>query len=385
MHFRIKFVFRRVQIPSSPSQSDPAEVDEILNNNLDFTRILQSDSVTIPRQSNEQFLNEMKHEMENSLNMDEEGYLPIHRAVEENDELIISRQCIILMARCKTIEFITDENSETPLHLAIKNEATLEIIQLLLNYNSNILSKNDDGNNALHLCILHSTNVEVLKLLLSKITMDKLGIYNYDGMSILHLAVLESKFLFAKTIIDYIDNALNIPQFTACDSEQLLYSKLQDYICSFTSDDKPKIDFNVRKMEILNQKNMKSGRTPLFLAVSLINENISFLLMAHGSDPRIEDFSGTDCNELSNHVIGNKLISTAVYNATYYLDSAEAEQTRKRYEASKLKLMRKDDVAPTKSSSKTNSGETTRGTKRTYSSVVTNKKVPPKMRIIEKS
>lgn len=90
-------------------------------------------------------------------------------------------RCKILKSRTGSIDWLTDDKSETPLHLAVTHKSKIEIIDMLLLYESNVMEKNDDGNNALHLCAIYNNDMNVLKRLLQKVTLDDLMVYNYDG------------------------------------------------------------------------------------------------------------------------------------------------------------------------------------------------------------
>lgn len=161
----------------------------------------------------------------------------------------------------------------------------------------------------------------------------------FAGMSLLHLAILSEKFSFVRVILDHIDLTLNIKSVGQnIQDEAELHKVLQNHIVAYTSEKIPNIKFDPIKLKILNQKNIKSGRTPLFLAISLSSELLSFLLMGHGADPRIEDLSGNDCSSLTSEILSNKLISTAVYNTSTFLKQYEIIQTIRRNEKSKIGL-----------------------------------------------
>lgn len=95
---------------------------------------------------------------------------------------------------------------------------------------------------------------------------------------------------------------------------------------SYITPERPKIKLNKTKMKILNQKCMKTGRTPLLLsAESNLSELLCILFLSHAADPRIEDASGLSCFTFVTDVLGNKLISMALYNTDCYLKWIENE------------------------------------------------------------
>lgn len=98
-------------------------------------------------------------------------------------------QCKILKIRSGSIDWLTDDKSETPLHLAITHKCKIEIIETLLNYESNVLERNDDGNNALHLCAMYNNDVNILNALMKRVTLDDLTVFNYEGELICKLII----------------------------------------------------------------------------------------------------------------------------------------------------------------------------------------------------
>lgn len=95
---------------------------------------------------------------------------------------------------------------------------------------------------------------------------------------------------------------------------------------SYITTDRPKIKLNKTKMKLLNQKCMKTGRTPLLLAAeSDLSESLCILFLSHGADPRIEDLSGLSCFTFVTDVLGNKKIAMALYNTDCYLKWIENE------------------------------------------------------------
>lgn len=95
---------------------------------------------------------------------------------------------------------------------------------------------------------------------------------------------------------------------------------------SYITPERPQTKLNKTKMKLLNQKCMKTGRTPLLLAAeSNLSESLCILFLSHGADPRIEDLSGLSCFTFVTDVLGNKKIAMALYNTDCYLKWIENE------------------------------------------------------------
>lgn len=110
------------------------------------------------------------------------------------------------------------------------------------------------------------------------------------------------------------------------ESEDELMKIYYNHIMSYITPERPQTKLNKTKMKLLNQKCMKTGRTPLLLAAeSNLSESLCILFLSHGADPRIEDLSGLSCFTFVTDVLGNKKIAMALYNTDCYLKWIENE------------------------------------------------------------
>lgn len=91
-----------------------------------------------------------------------------------------------LKHRFKDINWLT-VSGENALHVAVSHNSSLDCIQILLNYEANVLEETEDGENVLHLTAKYCNNIQVFKILLRTVPLDKLTKFNFDG---------KSKFLF---------------------------------------------------------------------------------------------------------------------------------------------------------------------------------------------
>lgn len=177
---------------------------------------------------------------------------------------------------------------------------------------------NDDGDTVLHYAIKHCNDLKVFRLLLSKVAYNDLTCENDAGMSVLHVAINEQKFMFAKAIIQHIDDCLQIRglDYEVWDEQQLI-AMYKDYVATFIKQEQPKIQLNRKKMELINYRERKGGRTPLFFATMFQSEPLVYILLAHLADPRIIDMSDVTCSFFTSDMISNRVLSAAIYNAEY--------------------------------------------------------------------
>lgn len=180
------------------------------------------------------------------------------------------------------------------------------------------MENNDDGDTVLHYAIKHCNDLNVFRLLLSKVAYTDLSYENDVGMSVLHVAINEQKFMFAKAIIQHIDDCLQIRSldYDIWDDQQLIVI-YKNYVASFIKQEQPKIQMNSKKMELINHRERKGGRTPLFFATMFQSEPLVYMLLAHLADPRIIDMSDVTCSFFTSDMISNRVLTAAIYNAEY--------------------------------------------------------------------
>lgn len=180
------------------------------------------------------------------------------------------------------------------------------------------MENNDDGDTVLHYAIKHCNDLKVFRLLLSKISYSDLSNENDAGMSVLHVAVNEQKFMFAKAIIQHIDYCLQIRSldYDIWDEPQLMLL-YKNYVATFIKQEQPKIQLNREKMQLINHRERKGGRTPLFFATMFQSEPLVYMLLAHLADPRIIDMSDVTCSFFTSDMISNRKLTAAIYNGEY--------------------------------------------------------------------
>ncbi|RZC38261.1 Ankyrin repeat domain containing protein [Asbolus verrucosus] len=161
--------------------------------------------------------------------------------------------------------------SQTPLHLAIQYDVSVDIVKILLHHGADLSIADTEGNTAIHLAIEHRRSA-LLKVLVTCASERgfNFDVFNYEGFTPLILACLNRSYHDAKLLLQH------------------------------------KADPNL--------KDMKSGRTALFHAAESFDgkyrEGVSFqglklcfavglveLLMEYKADTKIRNFFGTSAHD----------------------------------------------------------------------------------------
>lgn len=207
---------------------------------------------------------------------------------------------------------------QTALHYAVLSPEPQLIVRHLLDSNASVMENNEDGDTVIHYAIKHCNDLLVFRILLSKMTYSDLSYENDVGMSVLHVAINEQKFMFAKAIIQHIDDCLQIRSldYDIWDEPQLI-GIYKDYVANYIKQEQPEIQLNPKKMELINHRERKGGRTALFFATIFQSEPLVYMLLAHLADPRIIDMSDVTCSFFTSDMISNRVLTAAIYNAEY--------------------------------------------------------------------
>lgn len=252
----------------------------------------------------EQIQNKMIFEFQVCLVYNIDGLLPIQESLKQKDENRFQRQLFVLaFKKINLNELYTNDDSQLNLiELAIKSKCPLFFFKKLLDNGVLIDGQDEDGNTAVNLvCKWMGDNfTDVLEFILTKISLDILKIGNLEGMTPIHHCVIRNSFKMLKTILDYIDESLEIPLIPnyldhKLETEndffafyKLAYNSINHRITS------PSRETNLKKMNILNMREMKSGRTALFQAAHLQFQHICLMLLNHYASPDIKEHSGID-------------------------------------------------------------------------------------------
>lgn len=244
------------------------------------------------------------------------------RSMDEKKEVIVN----FVSQTISINQLLTEWNRfQTPLHFAmscVKNARNNEIIDLLYDNGADVLATNDIGDTVLHLAAETIQDYNVITKLLSKISLDDLSKQNDKSQTILHVAAANKNRTFVKSILNFIDEKLNILSIGSdiIFNEAGEYFKQLDelhlnYVKTFISENFKKPTINATKAKILNQQDGRSGKTAVFLSLDSEDQSTCLMLLSHFADTRIPDFSNTTCAFYSSEVLKNRIVAQAIYNA----------------------------------------------------------------------
>ncbi|XP_015228354.1 PREDICTED: B-cell lymphoma 3 protein-like [Cyprinodon variegatus] len=177
---------------------------------------------------------------------DEDGDTPLHIAVVQG-ELPIVHKLIQLLLLARTGLDIYNNLRQTPLHLAVITKQA-NIVEVLLRAGADPAVLDRHGQTALHLCCEYQ-QLDCLSVLLSLSSSSPcLEIRNFEGLSPLHLAVLQGHHDLTKMLLD-----------AGAD---------------------------------INAMDIKSGQSPLIHAVESNNADMVHFLIENGCDVNSQSYSG---------------------------------------------------------------------------------------------
>lgn len=183
---------------------------------------------------------------------------------------------ILLNKGCRTRKIPRDDNSDTPLHYAVKM-GNLEIVKLLLSKGASV--SDVDQNKETPLCFAMKKEYnEIVDFILTSHNFEDLNASNNDGLSHFHIACMRNNASFAE---NFLKHGANINGCVNPDIKQWGgYSPLH-FAVDCNSLEVVKLLLNHKAdINIKNGKNM----TPLHLAVEKQHEVIVNLILSSCSD-----------------------------------------------------------------------------------------------------
>ncbi|PSN52673.1 hypothetical protein C0J52_06011 [Blattella germanica] len=155
-----------VFIPESNSQNSRKNVNAGITRNVNHLDSSSSQNVNV--QDTAARISELKGELfkdwSRCLIADNDGNVPLHHAVLNENLTLVKRQCSVLCARKVQVD-LPNNDKRTPLHLAVI-DGNADIVKALVDFGAKPDVKDQDGNTALHLAIIDG-NLECLRVLLS--------------------------------------------------------------------------------------------------------------------------------------------------------------------------------------------------------------------------
>lgn len=188
----------------------------------------------------------LKHYQE-CLIADEDGNLPIHNAVMDEDLNEVKKQCRVLKARKESLD-VKNADDETPLKLAVEYE-NFEIVEELIKFGADPSIQDTNGNTVLHLVINHG-DLRMFEMIMKNVE-DRSSVLNQtndEGFSPLHLCAIKNKVAEAMILVNKGAN--------------------------------------------INERDRKSGRTPLFHAVEGNHHQVARKLIDFGASTTVPNFNG---------------------------------------------------------------------------------------------
>ncbi|XP_023689008.2 uncharacterized protein bcl3 isoform X1 [Paramormyrops kingsleyae] len=131
---------------------------------------------------------------------DDDGDTALHIAVVQGLESLVRRLIQILLQAGKGLD-IYNNLLQTPLHLAVITHQAL-LVQLLLSAGADPTMLDRHGQTAAHLCCEHGLSSCLGLLLRHPASQTCLKVRNYEGLTMLHLAVQNSNKELVKMILD---------------------------------------------------------------------------------------------------------------------------------------------------------------------------------------
>ncbi|XP_048880234.1 B-cell lymphoma 3 protein isoform X2 [Brienomyrus brachyistius] len=131
---------------------------------------------------------------------DDDGDTALHIAVVQGLESVVRRLIQILLQAGKGLD-IYNNLLQTPLHLAVITHQVL-LVQLLLSAGADPTMLDRHGQTAAHLCCEHGLSSCLGLLLRHPASQTCLKVRNYEGLTVLHLAVQNSNKELVKMILD---------------------------------------------------------------------------------------------------------------------------------------------------------------------------------------
>lgn len=204
----------------------------------------------------------------------------------------------------------------------MNNTRNNEIIDLLCDHGADVLATNDAGDTVLHLAAETIRDFGVITKLLSRISLADLSKKNDKSQTILHVAASNNNPTFVRSILNFIDDKLNILSigrdvtFNDANSYFQQVDALHlHYVKTFINENFKKPTVSAVKAKLLNEQDGRSGKTAFFLALENNDQSTCLMLLAHFADTRIPDFSNTTCSFYSTEILKNRILAQAIYNA----------------------------------------------------------------------
>lgn len=216
-------------------------------------------------------------EIQLAVTPDEEGDLPLHIAVVQENKDVIARVIPLMKVAGLSID-TPNALRQTPLHLAVITGAA-EIVSYLIKQGAAPDFSDREGNTSLHLAVKHK-QLDCLKVMLQDPTKFDINCKNFEGMTPLHVAVQEKS---VDVTICLLDHGADIDCQDGKSGRTALHHAVEA-TCS------PLVAELLKRNANVNQPSY-SGCSPLHVASGRGHLDIVQLLVQYGADTTMRNFS----------------------------------------------------------------------------------------------
>ncbi|XP_015437455.1 PREDICTED: uncharacterized protein LOC107192654 [Dufourea novaeangliae] len=233
---------------SLPFEDDLSEIEDnlskLFNGNEDANRVKQM--LATPHPLFKKVSSQLKNDFESMHRWDSDGMLSIHRAVVDDNLHEVQRLLFVLKASKMSIDVLTNDGM-TCLELAVKSNASKEIVQLLL----------ETGAKPVSLEPIHESAI----IIASKLSSPLLPM-----------------------LLQHVENCVLLNKVDSIGFAPLHYCALYDNLEGVNALLKTSVNVNL--------KDNRSGRTAFFHALEQNHISVAQVLLAHGAIAGIPNFSG---------------------------------------------------------------------------------------------
>lgn len=139
------------------------------------------------------------NEIQMALHQDEDGDLPLHIAVAQENIVMVQKFVHLMTISGKNVDKY-NRSLQTPLHLAVELQFD-QAVSVLLMAGANPSLVNNEGDSAVHLAVKHNTINNLALMLIKSQHKADINARNFEGLAPLHLAVIKNQIEMVKVLI----------------------------------------------------------------------------------------------------------------------------------------------------------------------------------------
>lgn len=139
------------------------------------------------------------NEIQMALHQDEDGDLPLHIAVAQENIVMVQKFVHLMTISGKNVDKY-NKSLQTPLHLAVELQFD-QAVSVLLMAGANPSLVNNEGDSAVHLAVKYNTINNLALMLIKSQHKADINARNFEGLAPLHLAVIKNQIEMVKVLI----------------------------------------------------------------------------------------------------------------------------------------------------------------------------------------